>query len=132
MKEEIGKMKAGHVQRGPEAKIALCKCKESKKMYGVRFEKSGNGWKYTWAFPIKEATAKRENYDDTSMVGDIFPEDEYPGCPYCGRKCFVGCSCGRLSCNINNNTFFTCDWCGASGTLSNYDGAGVSSGGDLG
>lgn len=125
-------MNGNGIQRGLEAQIALCKCKEAKKMYGVRFEKSGNGWKYTWAFPIKEATAKRENYDTASMLGDIFPDNEYPGCPYCGSKYFVICSCGHLSCNSGYNNLFTCDWCGMSGTLSNYDGAGVSSGGDFG
>ena len=46
-----------------EARIALCKCKEGKNIYGVRFEKTENGWKYTWAFPEKEAAAKREHYD---------------------------------------------------------------------
>lgn len=43
-----------------EARIALCKCKEGGNIYGVRFEKTGDGWKYTWAFPVKEAAAKRE------------------------------------------------------------------------
>ena len=45
----------------PEATVAVCKCKETHKIYGVRFEKVSNShWKYTWAFPMKESTAKRE------------------------------------------------------------------------
>ncbi|MGN8888068.1 hypothetical protein [Blautia sp. HCP28S3_G10] len=123
----------GRASNTPEAKIAICKCKESKKLYGVRFEKDGDGWKYTWAFPIKEDVARREGYDTTTMVGMIHPDEEYPGCPYCGRRTFVVCGdCHKLSCNIVVGNTFTCDWCGMTGTISDYEGEGISSGGDLG
>lgn len=117
-----------------EARIALCKCKEGKKAYGVRFEKFGNGWKYTWAFPVREESAKREGYDETKILGDISPDAAYPGCPFCRAKSFVICSCGKLNCNNVNtpNARFTCEWCGASGVLSSgYDGSGFGSGGDI-
>ena len=65
-----------------EARIALCKCKEGKNIYGVRFEKSEDGWKYTWAFPVKEATAKREQYDKTKIMGQNVPDNGYQGCPF--------------------------------------------------
>lgn len=121
------------IHRGPEAKITLCKCRESKKMFGVRFEEDGSAWKYTWAFPIKEAAAKREGYDATTMKGMIYPDKEYPGCPYCGRKTFIVCGdCHKLSCNITSGNTCTCEWCGLTGTISDYDGEGISSGGDLG
>ena len=71
---------------GMEARIALCKCKEGKNIYGVRFEKLEGGWKYTWAFPVKEAAAKREHYDETKIVGQIFPDNGYPGCRTAERK----------------------------------------------
>lgn len=38
----------------PEAKIALCKCKEGQRAFGVRFEEYENEWKATWAFVIKK------------------------------------------------------------------------------
>ena len=117
-----------------EARIALCKCKEGKRAYGVRFEKFGNGWKYTWAFPVREESAKREGYDETKILGDISPDAAYPGCPFCRAKSFVICSCGKLNCNNVNtpNARFTCEWCGASGVLSSgYDGSGFGSGGDI-
>lgn len=117
-----------------EARIALCKCKEGKKAYGVRFEKTGKGWKYTWAFPVKEDTAKREGYDETKILGDIGPDANYPGCPFCRAKYFVICSCGKLNCNnINDpNANFKCEWCGAAGrVVGGYDGSGFGSGGDL-
>ena len=34
----------GRASNTPEAKIAICKCKESKKLFGVRFEEDGDGW----------------------------------------------------------------------------------------
>lgn len=115
-----------------EARIALCKCKEGKRTYGVRFEKTGEDWKYTWAFPVKEASAKREGYDQTKIIGNISPTADYPGCPFCKTKCFVICSCGKLNCNNGTGSIFTCDWCGASGRLTEgYDGSGFGSGGDI-
>lgn len=115
----------------PEATVAVCKCKETHKTFGVRFEKVMPGcWKYTWAFPMKESAAEREGYDRTIIDGMIMPDENYPNCPYCGSRHFVVCECGRLNCSIPGATVFTCEWCGRTGTLSEYDGAGISSGGD--
>lgn len=115
-----------------EARIALCKCKEGRRSYGVRFERMEKGWKYTWAFPVKEAAAKREGYDETQIVGNIGPDDDYPGCPFCGARYFVICDCGKLNCNNGSSSNFVCDWCGESGVLSGgYDGYGFGSGGDI-
>lgn len=115
-----------------EATVAISKCREAHKIYGVRFEKvNSNKWKYTWAFPIKKDSAKREKYDETVIKGDLVPDEEYPGCPYCGSKYFLICSCGRISCNVGFvNGVAVCDWCGTSGVMSAYDGAGVKSGRD--
>ena len=103
-----------------EATVALCKCGKTHKVYGVRFEKAGKKhWKYTWAFPIKESTAKHEGYDKTSIVGVIEPTNDYPGCPYCKAQSFVICSCGRLNCDNTSGLggLFTCEWCGTTGKL---------------
>ena len=44
----------------PEARIAMFKCKEAVgKTYGVRFQRSGSDWKYTWAFEMEESSAKK-------------------------------------------------------------------------
>ena len=114
-----------------EARIALCKCKEGKRTYGVRFERMGGSWKYTWAFPVKEASARRENYDKTKIVGDLVEDENYPGCPYCRTKDFVICQCGKLSCRNGTETKFTCNWCGLTGTLGSYDGSGFGADGDI-
>jgi hypothetical protein len=114
-----------------EAVIAVCKCKENKKMYGVRFEKTGtNDWQYTWAFPIKEDSAKREGYAGTTINGNVGPAPDYPGCPYCGTKYFVVCQCGKLNCNISAGGRFTCEWCGLTGELTAYGGDGIATGKD--
>lgn len=117
---------------GIEATVALCKCGRAHKTYGVRFEKVGRkSWEYTWAFPVREATAKREGYDETAIVGTIEPREDYPGCPYCGANSFVICgSCGKLNCNTGSR-LFSCGWCGVHGIVSGgYDGSGIRSGGD--
>jgi hypothetical protein len=41
-----------------EAQVVIAKCKESKKIYGIRMEKTPWGWEYNWAFPISEKRAK--------------------------------------------------------------------------
>ena len=117
----------------PEAKIALCKCVEGKRAFGVRFEEYENEWKATWAFPIKkEGSAERESYDRTVLKGKISWGDDYPGCPYCGSRGFVICeSCGGLNCNVHtNDNYFTCAWCGKGGELTEYDGGGFNAGTD--
>lgn len=115
-----------------EAVVVLCKCGEVHKTYGIRAEKvKHDHWRFTWAFPIKEASAKREGYDKTSISGRIECSEEYPGCPYCGQEVFTVCSCGHMSCTILNNGIFTCDWCGAQGTIGDYTGEAIKAGNDF-
>ena len=53
------------------AVIALSKCSQAKKTYGIRFERTGRDWKYTWAFPIQEKTDLNEDYDKTTITGAL-------------------------------------------------------------
>lgn len=115
-----------------EALILLAKCAEQHKTYGIRSEKvSSNHWRNTWAFPIKESSAKREGYDKTSISGIIEFAEDYPGCPYCGGKELILCSCGHLNCTITKNGLFTCEWCGAQGTVGTYNGETINASMDL-
>ena len=115
-----------------EAVVVLSKCGEVHKTYGIRAEKkAANSWAFTWAFPIKESSAKREGYDKTSIGGNIQRSDDYPGCPYCGRAYFVVCDCGHISCKIVKGDLFTCEWCGTKGTIIDYSGEAIKAGGDL-
>ena len=80
---------------------------------------------------MKEDATKREGYDKTRIVGDIYPDAEYPGCPYSGEKYFVICDCGKLNCMTGIvNHQFQCEWCESTGKISDYDGFGFESGGD--
>jgi hypothetical protein len=117
----------------PTANIALCKCKEGHKAFGVRFEEYENEWKATWAFVIKkEGAEERENYNKTKLKGLIRLDKDYPGCPYCGSRGFVICGeCGGLNCNIHGGEEqFTCGWCGEAGSLVDYKGDGFNAGND--
>lgn len=115
-----------------EAVIVLAKCGESHKTYGMRVEKHGkDNWLVTWAFPIKESSAKREGYDKTTVKGNIQFADDYPGCPFCGGTQLTVCSCGHLSCTIVKNGVFTCEWCGTQGQIGAYGGEAIAAGMDL-
>ena len=70
------------------------------------------------AFPIQEKTALNEDYDKTKITGALIQGEEYPGCPCCGTKGFFYCSCGKLNCWNGKSRIATCNWCGATGELS--------------
>lgn len=115
-----------------EAVVVLAKCAEGHKTYGIRTEKTGSHrWRLTWAFPIKESSAKREGYDKTSIGGQFEHAPEYPGCPYCGQRNFTVCTCGHVNCTILRNGVFTCEWCGRTGTIEDYSGQAIKAGDDL-
>lgn len=115
-----------------EAEVVLAKCREGKKIFGVRMEKTSLGWKYNWAFKIGDKRAGAEGYANTRIKGNIYPDPEYPGCPYCKGKSFIICgNCGRIYCNNEHNGMSTCEWCGNTGTLGVYDGAGINASGDV-
>lgn len=108
-----------------EAVVLIVKCSECHKAYGIRMEKSGcDCWLTTWAFPIKESSAKREGYDRVQVKGNISFADDYPGCPYCGGHEITLCtSCGHLSCTHPVGGIQTCEWCGSQGRLGDFDGS---------
>lgn len=117
----------------PEAKIALCKCQENRKPYGIRFERYEDEWMATWSFLLKkDGAAEREHYNKTQLKGLIRRSNDYPGCPYkCGERGYVICDCGGLNCNSKNEQeMFTCGWCGQTYKLQEYKGEGFDASGD--
>ena len=96
-----------------EANIVLFKCTKTHNLFGVRVQKFSDGdWYRTWAFRIKESSAKAEGFDKTPIKGNLYATKEYPGCPDCGTKSFVQCNnCKKLSC-WNGEDHLTCPWCG--------------------
>ena len=115
-----------------KAFAVMAVCPEAKKYYGITVDYlRKNAYKFVWAFKIDKDKAKREGYASQRVHGSVELDAEYPGCPYCRTKDFVVCNCGKLNCHNGNGTHFTCNWCGLSGTLGSYDGAGFGSGGDI-
>ena len=47
------------------ATVICAKCGKTKQLYGIRTEKTGGHWYFTWSFPLKADAAKREGYADT-------------------------------------------------------------------
>lgn len=82
-------------------------------------------------FLFQRIPQKEKDTDATILKGNLGHTAEYNGCPYCGVRVFVVCdSCKKLNCQIISGDYFTCEWCGSTGRLTDYDGAGVQSGGD--
>lgn len=120
------------MEKANEAVVVLAKCGSNHKIYGMRTEKVGvDQWLFTWAFPIKESSAKREQYDKTTVNGSIGFSDEYPGCPYCGGRNITVCSCGHIGCTIIKNGIYTCEWCGSQGEIGDYSGEDIVGGVDV-
>ena len=63
-----------------------------------------------WAFATKEASARREGYDQTKVVGTFEVDTGYPGCPYCRAPSFFKCSCNRVAC-WDEAKQVICPWC---------------------
>jgi hypothetical protein len=111
------------------AKVILVKCAKTKKPYGIRIEERGRDWMRTWAFKIDERKAKHEGFDANTVTGSMNADDEYPGCPHCGGKGFVQCSCGKIGCFDDSTDYYTCPWCGNSGKVQSAESFDVSGGG---
>ena len=68
---------------------------------------------------IPDITYLKENKN--KIRGNLYPADEYNGCPYCKSVCFVQCTrCGKLSC-WNNEERISCAWCGLTGDVSRIE-----------
>lgn len=105
-----------------QAVVALAKCCNLGRDFCVRFEKkldcSEEAWVYTWAFIPNAKSVGNERYDHQKISGTLYVQKDYPGCPYCGSKTFIVCSCGRLSCGAAEiGSTFTCHWCGNSAKI---------------
>jgi len=96
-----------------EANVILAKCNKHNRAFGILVEKENGDWVRKWAYEITEAKAKREGFDKTSIAGSLYASPEYPGCPHCGERSFVCCSCGKLSCwKYEDTSGGKCNWCG--------------------
>ena len=93
-----------------EAKVIMVRCEKCKKPFGARIEKRENGWWVNWAFKIDDKIAKSEGFDSEVIEGQVFIDEEYPGCVHCGSKGIVICKCGKVTCWEGQKSM-RCGWC---------------------
>lgn len=95
------------------ATVIMAKCKVLNKAFGVRAQKEGSVWYFTWAFKLADKTAKNEGYDQTKISGEINLDTGYPGCPYCEASYFYQCgNCKKIVCYAGHEEQATCPHCG--------------------
>jgi hypothetical protein len=93
--------------------IVMGQCARSRQGFGIRIEHAGGHWVGTWAFPMKDAAAKREGYDKTELTGTFAIGPAYPGCPHCKATGWVTCgACSKLACWDGDSHTVVCPWCG--------------------
>ncbi len=94
--------------------IVVARCERTRAAFGIRMEERGPSiWVATWAFPLGEASAKREGYTDTEIKGSISFAETFPGCPYCCTQSFFVCGCNedRVTCWDREKQDVICAWC---------------------
>lgn len=95
----------------PQVVVVIARCRHRAENFGIRLEeKSGGQWEADWAFPIGEASAKREGYNQTRVAGSFAIGRDFPGCPSCESNSFFKCSCGKIAC-WDEARQVTCPWC---------------------
>ncbi len=102
----------------PNVAIVMARCCQTKQYYGIRFEERSQGhWVGDWAFAIKETMGKKEGYDRVEVKGIIELAEGYPGCPHCENMSIVQCSCQKVGCWDGVSLYFTCPYCGDTGSI---------------
>jgi len=92
--------------------VILAKCHIHNDIFGIRVEDINSDWICTWAFKVTGKQAKDEGMSDNATLSGSFKQTaSYPGCPYCGCKNFVLCSCGKISCWNGKDKSLKCHWC---------------------
>jgi hypothetical protein len=108
--------------------VTMAVCEKTKKPYGITVDPiDRNRYRFVWAFKIDKDKAKREHFDKKSVRGEIENDDNYPGCPYCGRQGHFFCTCGAIVCNDSDYGY--CPNCGWRGHLETGTVFNVSNGG---
>jgi hypothetical protein len=93
------------------------RCTSTGRLFGVRYCKQGRCWLAEATFPLDEQRARAFGRGSFRMRGHTA---DYPGCPFCGGKDFVGCGCGELQCAPEadiSGSYFTCPWCQNTGKV---------------
>ena len=106
----------------PNVVIVMARCSHGRGSFGIRFEEKQPGhWTADWAFPIKEAAAKRQGYERGKISGTFGSDEAYPACPYCGGGGIFLCgACDKVACWDGEQRTVTCPWCGDTGEIGGH------------
>lgn len=102
-------------QRTKESKLLMCKCAKTKKDFVIRIDRriAESDWEMAYAFPfhptMKDDSSIVQKNEKLNIVRDA---DDWNGCPFCGEKSTLFCSCGGIFCNHTNSGRLTCPICG--------------------
>lgn len=89
-------------------------CNNGARMFGIRTEQVGHRrWLQTWAFPIDEDMARREQIVNQKIQGELNFAPAYSGCPYCGATGWIECGkCHNIICWDGKSQSGQCPKCG--------------------
>lgn len=98
--------------------VIMASCQKTGKPFGIRTEKQGKDYVMNWAFTLKEGASKREGFENNKVKGNIFMDDEYPGCPHCESMSWFQCGrCAHFVCMKGDEKIVKCPDCGNEGEL---------------
>lgn len=101
-----------------EEMVVVATCQQTRRIFGITAQRIGKDFVFKWAFKMNPEVAKHEGFDKTKVSGNIFNDEEYPGCPYCGAQSWFKCGkCGRFVCMDNNQEIVRCPECGNEGNV---------------
>lgn len=93
--------------------VIMATCQRTKREFGITVQKEGKDFLFTWAFKLNVATAKREGFEKNKVSGNVFTDERYPGCPYCGATSWFQCgNCKRFVCMSPEQKVARCPECG--------------------
>lgn len=83
-----------------EAFAILAGCSRSREFFGISVDPvSRNQFKLVWAFKMSKDQAIREGTDKRNVSGQVFADENFNFCPYCGGQTFAQCGkCGHFIC----------------------------------
>lgn len=83
-----------------EAFAIFSACSRSREYFGISVDPvSRNQFKLVWSFKMSKDQAIREGTDRKQVSGQVYPDENFNFCPYCGGRTFVQCGkCGRFFC----------------------------------
>jgi|GEM_PF-3999782 len=89
--------------------FGVFRCKKESKEFRVKIEEKSSGvWSLTQASTIESGI---KAYHEKLDIEGSFEFDNYDGCPHCGARGIILCTCGRIFCWNATTKKNKCPWC---------------------